>query len=284
MKYIYSILFALLVGTVFASEGQPYQIYNAKGKKVTYKQMIKTLAKSDVVLFGEYHNNSLGHWLQLKVTQSLGETTKLMLGAEMFEADNQVGLSQYVSGEISEEDFEKEVRLWNNYKGDYRPLVEYAKQNNLSFIATNVPRRYASLLFKGGMEALDTLKVEEKAWIAPLPFPYDPELPGYKEMLTMFEADHVNENLPKAQAIKDATMAHFIQSNHKAGNLFVHYNGSYHSNNYEGIFWYLKQYAPQLHVATITMVEADQVDNFEKLNLGLADFILVIDANILKSF
>lgn len=284
MKYIYSVLFALLVGTVFASEGQPYQIYNAKGKKVTYKQMIKTLGKSDVVLFGEYHNNSLGHWLQLKVTESLGAKQELVLGAEMFEADNQEGLSNYVEGKISEEDFAKEVRLWNNYKGDYRPLVEYAKQHQAPFIATNVPRRYASLLFKGGMEALDTLKVEEKAWIAPLPFPYDPELPGYKEMLTMFEADHVNENLPKAQAIKDATMAHFIQSNIAPNKLFVHYNGSYHSNNYEGIFWYLKNYAPQLKVATITMVEADQVGNFEKLNLGLADFILVIDANILKSF
>lgn len=284
MKYIYSVLFALLVGTVFASEGQPYQIYNAKGKKVTYKQMIKTLGKSDVVLFGEYHNNSLGHWLQLKVTESLGAKQELVLGAEMFEADNQEGLSNYVEGKISEEDFAKEVRLWNNYKGDYRPLVEYAKQHQAPFIATNVPRRYASLLFKGGMEALDTLKVEEKAWIAPLPFPYDPELPGYKEMLTMFDADHVNENLPKAQAIKDATMAHFIQSNIASNKLFVHYNGSYHSNNYEGIFWYLKNYAPQLKVATITMVEADQVGNFEKLNLGLADFILVIDANILKSF
>ncbi|MDR0223599.1 ChaN family lipoprotein [Myroides odoratus] len=284
MKYIYSVLFALLVGTVFASEGQPYQIYNAKGKKVTYKQMIKTLGKSDVVLFGEYHNNSLGHWLQLKVTESLGAKQELVLGAEMFEADNQEGLSNYVEGKISEEDFAKEVRLWNNYKGDYRPLVEYAKQHQAPFIATNVPRRYASLLFKGGMEALDTLKVEEKAWIAPLPFPYDPELPGYKEMLTMFDADHVNENLPKAQAIKDATMAHFIQSNIAPNKLFVHYNGSYHSNNYEGIFWYLKNYAPQLKVATITMVEADQVGNFEKLNLGLADFILVIDANILKSF
>lgn len=284
MKYIYSVLFALLVGTVFASDGQPYQIYNAKGKKVTYKQMMKTLAKSDVVLFGEYHNNSLGHWLQLKVTQSLGEKHDLVLGAEMFEADNQEGLSKYVGGQLSEDDFTKDVRLWNNYKGDYRPLVEYAKQRSFPFIATNVPRRYASLLFKGGMEALDTLKTEEKAWIAPLPFPYDPELPGYKEMLTMFEADHVNENLPKAQAIKDATMAHFIQANIEKDKVFVHYNGSYHSNNYEGIFWYLKQYAPQLKVATITMVEADQVGDFEKLNLGLADFILVIDANILKSF
>ncbi len=284
MKYFYSLLLTLFLSTTFAGNGQPYQIYNAKGKKVTYKEMIKQLGKSEVVLFGEYHNNSLGHWLQLKVTESLGQQHALVLGAEMFESDNQQGLTNYVTSKINEEEFAKEVRLWNNYKGDYRPLVEYAKSNQLPFVATNVPRRYASMLFKGGMEALDTLKIEEKAWIAPLPFPYDPELPGYKEMLTMFEVEHVNENLPKAQAIKDATMAHFIQRNVEEGKLFVHYNGSYHSNKYEGIFWYLKNYAPQLKVATITMVEAENVDHFEKLNQGLADFILVIDANILKSF
>jgi hypothetical protein len=32
------------------------------------------------------------------------------------------------------------------------------------------------------------------------------------------------------------------------------------------------------------MVDSENVDVFEKDNLGLANFIIVIDANILKSF
>lgn len=282
MKNIIAV-FMLFCTVSYGQSGLPYQIYTSKGKKVTYEKMIKELAKNDVVLFGEFHNNSLGHWLQLQVTQSLGEKRELMLGAEMFEADNQKGLSDYVHGVIDEEAFGKEVRLWNNYKTDYKPLVEYAKTNKREFIATNVPRRYASLLFKKGTEALDSLSVEEKSWIAPLPFAYDGNLPGYKKMLDMFE-DHKDENLPKAQAIKDATMGHFIVKNFNAPQLFLHFNGSYHSNNFEGIVWYLNHYNPGLKINTITMVESDNTGNFENDNLGLANFIIVIDANILKSF
>ncbi|KUF45306.1 iron-regulated protein [Myroides marinus] len=273
----------LFCSMAYGQSGEPYQIYTKEGKKVSYEKMVKSLSKSDVVLFGEFHNNSLGHWLQLQVTQSLGAKKELVLGAEMFEADNQEGLTSYVRGEINEEQFGKDVRLWNNYKTDYRPLVEYAKSNKLDFIATNVPRRYASLLFKKGTAALDTLSIEEKAWIAPLPFPYDGNLPGYKNMMAMFE-DHNDENLPKAQAIKDATMGYFINKQFKAGKLFLHFNGSYHSNNFEGIVWYLNQYNSSLKVSTITMVESADVANFENDNLGLANFIIVIDANILKSF
>lgn len=267
----------------FAQTGRPYQIYNQKGKKVSYDKMIKELAKEDVVLFGEYHNNSIGHWLQLQTTKSLGKIKGVVLGAEMFEADNQIGLDNYLQGFDNEEQFNKSVRLWNNYQTDYRPLVEYAKDNKLSFIATNVPRRFASMVYKKGVESLDTLSLQEKQWIAPLPFPYDNSLPGYQKMMTMFE-DHADENMPKAQAIKDATMAHFIIQNARKGQLFLHFNGSYHSNNFEGIVWYLKKYNSTLKIATITMVEGEDGVQFTPDNLGLANFIIVVDANILKSF
>ncbi|MDR2222355.1 MAG: ChaN family lipoprotein [Flavobacteriaceae bacterium] len=280
---IITFILLLLSTTSFAQKGQVYQIYTDKGKKVSFEKMVKSLSVKDVVLFGEFHNNSMGHWLQLEFTKEMHKKRNLVFGAEMFESDNQLGLTNYLEGKSDEEQLKKEVRLWNNYKTDYRPLVEFAKEKQLQFVATNVPRRYASLLFKQGVSALDTLGIEEKKWIAPLPFPYDGDLPGYQKMLTMFE-DHKDENLPKAQAIKDATMAYFISKNRKEADLFVHYNGSYHSNNQEGIVWYLKQYAPDLNVGTITMVESDNVEEFDKNNLDLANFIIVIDANILKSF
>ncbi|MVX35061.1 ChaN family lipoprotein [Myroides sp. LoEW2-1] len=278
-------LIVLICNISFAQSGQPYQIYNAKGKKVTYKKMIRTLAKQDVVLFGEFHNNSLGHWLQLKVTEDLGSKRQLVLGAEMFEADNQVGVSNYVSGKIDESKFKEDVRLWNNYVTDYKPLIEYAKANQLNFVATNVPRRYASIVFKQGVEALDTLSLVDKSWIAPLPFPYDSELPGYKKMMSMFDdKDHANDNFPKAQAIKDATMGYFISQNLLDSKLFVHYNGSFHSDYFDGIYWYINKYSPGKRINTITMVESDNVGDFENDNLDRANFIIVIHTNILKSF
>ena len=131
----------------------------------------------------------------------------------MFETDNQLLIDEYFADIIKEASFEKEVRLWENYQTDYKPLIRFAKQNGLKFVASNIPRRYASVVASGGFEALRKLSPEALKYIAPLPVEYDPELPCYKEMLSMDAAiggtmeKKVNENLPKAQAIKDATMA-----------------------------------------------------------------------------
>jgi hypothetical protein len=135
------------------------------------------------------------------------------------------------------------------------------------------------MVFRGGFEVLDTLPDVEKAWMAPLPFPYDPELPGYVEMLSMM-GGHGGENLPKAQAIKDATMAHFILANYAPENTFIHYNGAYHSNNYEGILWYLKQWKPEYSYATISTVSQSDVSKLKEENKSLADFIICVDENM----
>ena len=135
------------------------------------------------------------------------------------------------------------------------------------------------MVFKGGFESLDTLSKEEKSWIAPLPFPYDPELPGYVAMLEMM-GGHGGDNLPKAQAIKDATMAHFILANYSAEQTFIHYNGAYHSNNYEGILWYLKQAQPDYKYSTISTVSQADISRLEDENKGLADFIICVDENM----
>lgn len=266
-----------------AQSGDIYAIYTNKGKRVSYKKMLNTLKKNDVVLFGEFHNNSIIHWLQLHVTKDLLKIRPLVLGAEMFESDQQDLLSNYINSKISQSEFEHSSRLWNNYQTDYKLLVEFAKANEIDFVATNIPRRYASMLYKFGDAGLDSLSLQEYSWIAPLPFPYDSNLPGYRSMLTML-GSHPNDNLPKSQAIKDATMGYFIAQKHKPGHLFIHYNGTYHSKNYEGIVWYLQQYANYLKVATISMVESSDVGYFNQDNLGEADFIILIDVDVLKTF
>ncbi|MBK8090056.1 MAG: ChaN family lipoprotein [Chitinophagaceae bacterium] len=266
-----------------AQKKQAYQIFDAKGKKVSYEKMLKKLKEKDIVLFGEFHNNPIIHWLQLELTQDLGKTRNLILGAEMFEADNQTALSQFVAGEIDDKQLAKDARLWKNYPTDYAPLVKYAKTNKLVFVATNIPRIYASRVAKGGFEVLDTLPENQKMWIAPLPVSYDAELPGYKAMLKMM-GEHVTPNLPKAQAIKDATMSHFILKNYKEGSLFIHYNGSYHSDNYEGILWYLKKAKPELKYGTIGAVSQKSVNKLEAEYKGKADFIICVDEDMTTTY
>lgn len=280
----YSVLLALLISfNAVAQDKLPYQLYDVNGKKTSYDKMLKQAENVEVVLFGEHHDNSIIHWLQLEFTKDLAENKQLVLGAEMIEADNQKQLNQYLKDEINQKQFDTLARLWNNHKTDYKPLVDFAKEKKLNFIATNVPRRYASLTYKQGFEALDKLSAEEKSWMAPLPIKYDKNLPGYVKMLEMM-GDHANDNLPKAQAIKDATMGYFILQNLKTNTTFVHYNGTYHSDNFDGINWYLKQAKPAIKIMTIATVSQKDISKLEKENIKLADFIIVVDEDMTKTF
>ena len=272
-----------LLNTAF-SQKKPYVIYNSKGKKVSYKKMKKALLKKDIVLFGEHHNNPISHWLQYELTSDLHKSRKLILGAEMFEADNQNSLNDYINKKIDQKALDSLARLWPNYKTDYAPLVNFAKENQVQFIATNIPRRYANLVYKkGGFDALKPLSEEEKSWIAPMPIPFDSELPTYKKILEEM-GDHGSPALVKAQATKDATMAYFILKNHKKDHLFLHYNGAYHSDFQEGIVWYLKQEKSDVNYATISTVSQEDVGKLLKSNYGKADFIICVDENMTKTY
>ena len=266
-----------------AQDKKAYQLFDKNGKKICYEKVLKATLKSEVVLFGEYHNNSISHWLELELAKDIADKKAIVLGAEMLEADNQIQLNQYLRGEIDQKKLDSTARLWPNYKTDYKPLVDFAKEKNIPFVATNIPRRYASMVSKKGFEALETLTVEEKSWIASQPIPYDANLPGYVEMMKMM-GDHTSPNMPKAQASKDATMAHFIVRNLAANSVFIHYNGTYHSDNFEGINWYLKQYNPDIKIITISTVEQKDLSKLEKEHYNKADYILVIDEDVTKTY
>lgn len=289
---LFTITLAMMISIQsFTQEKPAYKVFTAEGRKADYGDIIKSCLKADIVFFGELHDDPVAHWLEAEVTKSLHaeKGNNLVMGAEMFESDNQLMMDEYLKGVYDASKFEAEVKLWKNYKTDYKPLVEFAKTNNLRFVATNIPRRYASVVSKSGFEGLASLADEAKKYIAPMPFPYDPEVKCYKDMLSMGGMGgnvpaHVTENLPKAQAVKDATMAHFILVNWSKGNTFIHYNGSYHSRNFEGIVWYLMKANPDLKIVTIETVQQNEINTLEKENLNCASFIIAITDKMTRTY
>jgi len=288
-----SILILIAFALSAAAQDKPaYSVFTGSGKKTGYNDIIKEAVKADVIFFGELHDNPIAHWLELELTKDLyaKKGKELILGAEMFETDNQLVIDEYFSDIIKESSFEKEARLWKNYMTDYKPLVSFAKQNGLKFVASNVPRRYASIVAAGGFEALKKLSPEALKYIAPLPVDYDPELPCYKDMLSMDTSiggsmeKKVNENLPRAQAIKDATMAASVANNLHPGQTVIHYNGSYHSDRHMGIIWYLNKYNPGVKVLTITTVLQDEIDSMGDENKDQADFVIVIPTSMTRTY
>ena len=279
-KTLLFIILAAFAAMAFKNDKPAYVIYDKEGKQVKYSKMMKDLETADMVFYGEMHTDPISHWLEYNITKDLYKVKKdnLVMGAEMFEADNQLIMNEYLAGDYASKKFEAEIKLWKNYQTDYKPLVEFAKEHHLPFIATDIPRRYASMVYKGGFGALDSLTPEARKYIGPdLVKFYDPEVKCYKDMLSMKGMGaHVNENFPKAQAAKDATMAHFILENWSPGKLFIHYNGSYHSDNFQGIVWWINKLHPGLNIKTISTVYQEDISKLDEENLNLADYIVVV--------
>ena len=277
-------LVSLLNKNVYSETKKAFEIYSDNGKKVSYKKLINRAKSADVVLFGEYHDNPISHWLEFELAKDLLSKHDIVIGAEMLEANDQELLDNFLKGEINLSTFDSIANLWSNFETDYLPIVNLAIENNVPVIATNIPRKYARKVYReGGFSALDSLSHEEKKYIAPLPILFDPELPQYKNMLDMM-GSHEMTDIVKAQAIKDATMAYFIEKNTNENSIFFHINGAYHSDFKEGIYWYLKQLNSNINCLTISTVKEENINRFNKENNSRADFIIVVDSDMNSTY
>jgi len=293
-KTVFFFLISILPILALAGDDLPaYRIYNHKGKTTDFKEMVKQSAGAQVVFFGELHNNPISHWLEYELMKALYNQVdnNLILAAEMFEADDQLLLNEYIKGFIRKKDFEREAKIWPNHETDYAPLVDFASEHGIKFVASNIPRRYAAVVNLKGFQGLDSLNAYQRALIAPLPIKFDSTLPGYKALNEGFSGGpqmHQTMHLAEAQAIKDATMGWFLFKNLEEGFTILHFNGSYHSDNQEGIVWYLKDYARRfpftVKTLTITCVEQENIDELAEENLGKADFIICIPSSMTKTY
>jgi uncharacterized iron-regulated protein len=279
MKSSLFVVFLLFASLANAQDLPAYRILDKAGNPVDFADVVAASKSADLIFFGELHNNPISHWLQLELGKALAadSLTKLVIGAEMFETDQQILLDEYFAGLISRTSFEAEARLWTNYKTDYKPLLEFAKAKDIPYIATNIPRRYASMVYSKGLESLNSVSADGKRFIAPLPIEVDLTLPGYAE-ISRAAGGHGGENLPKSQAVKDATMAHFTLKNLEPGSRFLHLNGAYHTDGYEGIVWYVRKARPTLRILTITTQEGDAAV------LGKADFTILVPSDMTKTY
>lgn len=288
-NFFTTVVLLFIICHLKAQQLKAYAIYDTEGNAVSFQKMSDSLSRYEVVLFGEFHDHPVVHWLQKKLTEKLyAQNPKLVLGAEMFEADNQLILDEYLDDKISQNRFEEEMRLWNNYKTDYKPLIEFAKTNHLQFVATNVPRRYASAVAKYGMDTLQTYREQAKSYFAKLPVTVDTITPGYAEMFGMMSAHGMEGDAMKfveAQAIKDATMAEKIIDYLPKNGIFLHYNGDYHSKSFGGIYWYLKAMHPDLKIAVIRVAQSKNESlEFIEDKAGTGNFILFIPEDFTRTY
>ncbi len=287
-----------------------YRIYSRAKKEVTViEHMVDDCVHYDVIVLGEEHSDSVAHYLEHLLLEKLYDRygASIALSLEMFDRDVQVVLTEYIENKIAKKHFEKDVRLWINYK-DYRPMVEFSKENAIDIIAANAPIRYAHLANAKGQGFLETLSKSSKSFFAPLP--YDTASGAYHDKLmnlkNLIPVSPVKDSLPpdemknkkmppmvmptfdiiQGQSLWDATMAHsvyhYLEENQ--GKKILHINGRMHSDEFFGMVEQLKHYNKELKILVLSVFPEDFFPNtdFSQYD-NLADYIIVTDPSIPKT-
>ncbi len=290
MKKVSIIVLAAIIGISlsWAEKSPEYTFVDKDGNKVNIYTLLKTAANNDVIFFGEKHGNSIAHRYEFELLKFLYKADKnIAIGMEMFEVDVQARVDKYLAGEVSSQFFLANSRPWDNYETDYRPIIEFARENRLYVIAANIPRRLASMVAKGGIESWESLPDEDKAF---LPREYKFLDDDYKEyfLATMQNNPMMGrmgnkggmDNLYYAQCVKDEKMAESIADflTQNPDHKMIVYCGAFHSDYRLGIVQKLLMRSPELDIMTISTVQVPgdiPLDSPElKPDYDKADFIL----------
>jgi uncharacterized iron-regulated protein len=285
------------------------------------------MSDREVVFVGESHNDLTGHLIEVEllsraftaheVAYSSSEPTRdVTLSLEMFERDVQYVVDEYLDDLITEDQFLKSSRPWSEYETDYRPLIEFAKQEGLPVVAANAPRRYANLVTRKGREALLELSAQALATLPPLPFGMPSEAYEDQWRLAMVEAvedmrercpmppamqhamrgDSARPSMPmsshsstsnplQAQALWDASMA-FSISEHLMRNpeaLVLHMVGSFHVERGTGTPEHLERYRPGTATMIVVIRPVEDVESFDPERDGEnEDFVILTEEAVTR--
>jgi uncharacterized iron-regulated protein len=288
-----SLLSIILIFSVSFSQtaiNDHFKIYDTRTKQIiSLDKIISDCVNADVLFFGEEHNDSAGHYLEAEIFKALLQRfgNKLTLSLEMFESDNQLALDEYLDGKIPEDRFTKDVRLWTNYK-DYRPMIEYAKQNHIPVIAADPPRRYVNLVSRRGMRSLDSLSKEAKKLLPPLP--YDTLTGRYREKFVDVMKGAPGSSSPNiyySQSLWDAGMSYNIYKwlkDNKRDKVF-HCVGRFHCDEKLGTLAQLQMRKSKLKILNISCFSDPSFTNpdWEKFS-NLGDYVIITNPDLKKTF
>lgn len=222
----------------------PQRVYDTQKKVWTdFEVMLADAAGADVVFVGEQHDDPNTHRLETAILDGLlRRGLSPVVSLEMFERDVQGNVNDYLAGRMSEEEMLKASRPWPRYATDYRGLVERARTHGWPVIASNVPRRIASLVAKTGKEAIGQLSAQDRTYVAAdLQCPHDNYFDRFVETMGGHPAGNMTKEQQEAmmeryywsQCVKDETMAEAIAAAAAARTTpgpVVHYNGAFHSD------------------------------------------------------
>jgi uncharacterized iron-regulated protein len=223
-----------------------------------------------VVFFGESHRHPGIHLQQQRLLRALHQRHPgWIVSLEQFERDVQPVVDAYLAGKIGENALVENGRAWDNYRTSYRPLLQFAKDQQLPVVAAEAPVWAVVCVGQWGPEILEQFTPEERSWVA-----RDLHLGegAYRDKYMKFQAGaatHGGGAAPTPQArlraersfagqvARDDTMAEAIDTalRRHPGRKVLHLDGNFHSAGFLGTVERLKLRNPALKIAVIDPVE-----------------------------
>ncbi len=142
-------------------------IETATGNVISFDKLIGDLSKVSIVYVGEIHTSAEDHKVQLEILEKLSQGGRCVeLAMEMFPAEAQPILDRYIQGEMTEEDFLKEVgweTSWGFPYSLYRNLIDWQKERHMPVLGLNAPNE---VVRKIGRNGLGSLTPDERSRVA----------------------------------------------------------------------------------------------------------------------
>lgn len=205
------------------------------GIKMPLYRVMDMISPSRAVFIGEMHTNIHAHRVELTIIKELQRRFpgQVAIGMEMFREDQQEALDRLSRGELTDKDFLKESKWYQNWGSDYdyyRDILSFARENRIDVIALNPSRKDQMVVRSTG---LDELPPDIKARIPKI----DESDPYSRAAAKAIYADHLpTEGLfasfYRVQALWEETMAErvvdYLNSERGGGKKMVVLTGGWH--------------------------------------------------------
>jgi uncharacterized iron-regulated protein len=140
-----------------AKEGEIFHV--PTGIKVTKAQLLDMIAGSQVIYVGETHDNIRAHQVQLDIIRGLAERfpDRVAVGMEFFQRPYQGAMKRWSRDELSERDFLKQSRWYQNWGMDYgyyKPILDYIRERHIPLLALNASAELVKEVRNHGLDGL----------------------------------------------------------------------------------------------------------------------------------
>ena len=135
-----------------------YTLAGDKPRTAAARELLADMARRDIVLLGEQHDDAGHHQWQLQTLAALHMLrSQMVIGFESFPRRVQPVLDKWIAGELTVKQFLEQTgweKVWTFPPELYLPLFQFARINRIPIVALNVERTLTEAVANQGWAAV----------------------------------------------------------------------------------------------------------------------------------